>query len=611
MNRFLCLTIAAALSLAAQPRAETNLLATLRRDHPRLLVKPGEFEQLKEAIAHDPQLQQWQAALRQKADKVLREPPSRYEIPDGKRLLATSRRVLTRVQLLAWMYRTEGGRPYAERAWRELETAAGFKDWNPSHFLDTAEMTHAFAIGYDWLYDVWTPAQRATLRTAIIEKGFKPGLAVYQRKSGWHTCHHNWNQVCNGGLTTGALAIGDEAPEPAGEILRHALASVPLAMAEYGPDGGWPEGPGYWHYATMYNVAMIATLESALGTDFRLAAIPGFSETGLFPIYMSGATGLSFNFADCGEGELRPSELFWLARKFQRPEYAAYQQRKATPGPLDILWHTTPTNHPPELPLDKLFRHVEVVSMRGAWNDPNTIFVGFKAGDNKANHSHLDLGSFVLEASGIRWVSDLGSDNYNLPGFFGKTRWDYYRLRAEGHNTLVLNPGKNPDQNPRAETRITRFESKPQRAFAIANLTAAYAPHAKLVQRGLALLDRRQVLVQDEILAEQPADLWWFMHTPADIALAPNGQTATLTMKKTSGKLIVQLLAPAEARFTVMDAKPLSSSPNPEGQAKNNKFRKLAIHLPSVTATRLAVAFTPCTDADLPMPPAVTPLSQW
>ena len=28
-----------------------------------------------------------------------------------------------------------------------------FEDWNPSHFLDVAEMTAGLAIGYDWLYD--------------------------------------------------------------------------------------------------------------------------------------------------------------------------------------------------------------------------------------------------------------------------------------------------------------------------------------------------------------------------------------------------------------------------------------------------------------------------
>src|SRR6185436_3671178 len=103
-----------------------------------------------------------------------------------------------------------------------------------------------------------------------------------------------------------------------------------------------------------------------------------------------------------------------------------------------------------------------------------SIFAAFKAGDNQANHSHLDLGSFVLDALGVRWAVDLGADNYNLPGYFGEQRWNYYRLRAEGQNTLVINPGAGPDQDSSAASRIVRFEMSDERSFAIADLTPAY-----------------------------------------------------------------------------------------------------------------------------------------
>jgi hypothetical protein len=63
--------------------------------------------------------------------------------------------------------------------------------------------------------------------------------------------------------------------------------------------------------------------------------------------------------------------------------------------------------------------------LRSEWENPQALCVAFKAGDNKANHSHLDLGSFVFDAAGVRWAMDLGADNYNLPGYFGKQRWDY------------------------------------------------------------------------------------------------------------------------------------------------------------------------------------------
>src|ERR1035437_8540127 len=172
----------------------TNILSRLNRAHPRLLATTEDFAQLKQRIASDSKLQSWHASLRSQAQEILTASPSRYEIPDGLRLLATSRRVVNRVYTLALLYRLDGDKQYAERAWQELAAAASFPDWNPRHFLDTAEMTHAFAIGYDWLYDVWTPEQRATLQQAMVEKGLKPSFPIYRARRWWAVAHPNWNQ---------------------------------------------------------------------------------------------------------------------------------------------------------------------------------------------------------------------------------------------------------------------------------------------------------------------------------------------------------------------------------------------------------------------------------
>jgi hypothetical protein len=180
------------------------------------------------------------------------------------------------------------------------------------------------------------------------------------------------------------------------------------------------------------------------------------------------------------------------------------------------------------LTLDKYFRGVDVVTMRNTWDDANGVFVAFKAGDNRAGHSHLDLGSFVLDALGKRWAVDLGADDYNSPGYFDTSgqRWTYYRMRTKGHNTLVLKPSSAPDQNPTAAARIARFETNANRTFAIADLTPAYSCYAQ-INRGIAL-DGTQIIVQDDITAKQALDLWWFMHTSADIQLNNTKTVAVL-----------------------------------------------------------------------------------
>jgi hypothetical protein len=412
-------------------------------------------------------------------------------------------------------------------------------------------------------------------------------------------------------MTVGALAIAEDEAKLAEEILQAAIASLPLAMRSYAPDGAWGEGPGYWNYATTYNVLMLAALESALGDDRGLANLEGFRDTGLFPLYTTSPIGRAFNFADSGDRIGHADCLLWLARRFDRPVYTWFATHIARPAAPAMIWYRTPGQDPAAagLPLDKHWRGIEVATFRSVWNDPQALFFGIQAGSNQVNHNHLDLGTFVLDALGQRWAVDLGADNYNLPGYFGRKRYDYYRLRAEGHNTLVLNPGVETDQDPRATARITRFATRSERAFAVADLTPAYARHAQRVERGVAMLDRRAVLVQDEVEAQR-ADLWWFMHTTAKIELTDDGRSATLRLGK--AQLRAQLLAPANARFEVRDATPFSSLPQPEGQNANRGVRKLTVHLPGVDRLQLAVLFAPCTEEPRAAArPALVPLADW
>ncbi len=115
------------------------------------------------------------------------------------------------------------------------------------------------------------------MREAIVEKGLKPGLTVYNSWTAWAGYNwpakiDNWNIVCNSGLALGALAVADEEPKIAGEILARGIASVPKALKQSAPDGGWGEGPMYWEYATLYE-AMYLIAGTACGTDFGLGDI--------------------------------------------------------------------------------------------------------------------------------------------------------------------------------------------------------------------------------------------------------------------------------------------------------------------------------------------------
>lgn len=589
----------------------SSVLKTLRAGHPRLIATNEDIARAKSLAASDPTARQYLESVRRHGEQILAQPPVEYKLI-GPRLLDKSRTALDRVYTLATLYRLDGDAKWLERAKKELLTVAAFPDWHPPHFLDTAEMTHAAAIGYDWLYDALTPDERKTLRTAIVEFGLKPGLAAYGGKapfSWWAKSEFNWNQVCNGGLILGALAIADAEPEIASQIVSSALRSLPRAMASFAPDGGWIEGPGYWGYTVQYTTALLAGLTSALGTDFGISQATGFDGAGTFRLCFVGPTGKTFNYADAGEGAGDEPPMYWLARRFHQPLYAGEARRSAGRGgsALDLLWYEPSTGDVKSAgaPRDNVFRAVNVAFLRSAWEDPSALWVGFKGGDNAANHAHLDLGAFVFDALGERWVSNLGGDNYNLPGYFGKERWTYYRLNTHGQNTLLLNDA---NQAVKAKAPLVAFSGSAEHPYVVADLTAGYASQgATRVQRGIALVNgRRGLLVQDEFAATSPAEYRWQVHTRATVTT--DGATATLTQ---NGKTLkAYALSPAGAAFAVESAAPpqINGGQGPQ-QNPNAGFQRLVVRLPEKTsAARVAVLLAP---ADAPASASVTPLEEW
>jgi hypothetical protein len=575
-------TFLGALAMTPAASAQTaEPLRTLRREHPRLIASDADLNRIRALIHSNAGARALHKILAAKADEIESEPPVEYKLI-GPRLLDKSRRALDRIYTLALMHRLSTKRRYLDRALSEMRAAAAFPDWNPSHFLDVAEMTHAFAIGYDWLYPALADSDRAWIRKAIVEKGLEPGLEIYRAHRWWTVVSHNWNQVCNGGMTLGALAIADEEPERASEVLRSALESLPRAMASYAPDGGWAEGPGYWDYATRYTTYMLAALDSALGADFGLSNAKGFSDAGRFRIYFTGPTGLSFNYADSHPNVRSSACMFWLARRFSNPVYAWQEQDLLRGGkdgePLDLVWYRTESTSPQAAawPLEAYFSGVNVAFLRSAWQDPEATFVAVKGGDNAANHSHLDLGAFVLDANGVRWAVDLGSDDYNLPQYFGKLRWTYYRLRTESHNTVLID-GANQNTKANAPLRAGKNAATIDLADANPDRLAAWTRTVAL--RG------RNVTITDAIAARsEPVEALWGMVTPAEVEL--QGRAAEL--RSNGRRLAARIASPEDARFYIV------STRAPEPQNPNEGTRKLVVRLPAkVRATTIEVTLSP------------------
>ena len=230
--------------------------------HPRLLLKKGDITAMKEFCDRSANAKEVHNRIISTADGYLSAMPVTRQMT-GRRLLQVSREALKRIFYLSYAYLTTDDVRYAARAEREMLAICEFEDWNPSHFLDVGEMTMALAIGYDWLYRYLPVHSRSIIGTAIYEKGLR---ASENDKQAWFfRSDNNWNQVCNAGMIYGALATMERAPEYCKALIAKCLESNPIAQECYEPDGGYPEGFGYWDYGTGFEVMLVAALQSALG----------------------------------------------------------------------------------------------------------------------------------------------------------------------------------------------------------------------------------------------------------------------------------------------------------------------------------------------------------
>lgn len=572
-----------------------EILRTLKSAHPRLMLDTAKIRSLRTLVKEDEVAKATYEKIKSDAEKTLRKKPVFYDLRDGRRLIYVSGDVWERIQCLSFSFLMTDDRKYVDRAWVELESASEFKDWNPDHFLDTAIMTASFAVALDWLWSEWTPEQRETLRQSIVKLGLTPAMKVYESERGWAKVTNNWNQICNGGIGMGALAVADTDPELAGKILHNALKSLPIMMRSHAPDGGGHEGLGYWSFGSHYNIMLMDSLESALGTDFGLSQIDGFRQSGDYQIYLSGTNRLFFDFGDCTLKPASTPQHFWMGQRYRIPHYSRYRHDAISHGGgglFDLLWLDASAKDFPSgsLPLDKHFRNVEVASMRDSWTDGDGFIVAMQGGDNGESHRHLDLGSFILEAEGVRWIIDSGKEPETYQRHRNhEERTSYYRIRAEGHNTLVFDPDRDPDQDPRGKATFTGFVSEKTRALATLDLSNVYGKNAGKVTRTFTLERGSGFTVTDKIKRNKPSEVWSFFHTEAKVELSGDKRSALL--RQGDKTLRVSLALPADAVFEVKPADPFPSSPNPAKQQSNEDRRKLAVHLSGAKDVEITVHF--------------------
>lgn len=496
---------------------------------------------------------------------------------------------------------------YLDRAYAELEAVSTFPDWNPFHHLDTCEMMAAVSVGYDWLYNFFTPEQRAVIENGMMKNGlYDSYLGMLSEGSLMRFAFYvtnNHGTVDNAGLLMASLAFMDVYPKECAWLGANSLRGMEENIYRWAPEGVWYEGAGYWELTMQFTAKWLDTLETYFVTDLGMGNLEGMDMAAMAELQSQSPIAI-YNFADAIEQSIYVPEMFYLANRYN----TAGVYKAVIDGlkgnwtdnedvGLGMLWYDPAMNTEGEtLGLDYMMESIDTLLMRDTWDSQEPTFVGIHAGKTILEHSQLDGGSFIYENSGVRWAVDPGMGDYNSLGYFesdvGGNRWIHLRNRAEGHNTIITSPeGKHEDHKIFSFADQTIVMQKPKGVISKVDMTELLYDVSEAT-RGFAFTDNRQSLVvRDELSLTKETDVYWFMQSKATGEI--DGNSIILSQNGVAVKVEWTASAPIEATYEPISALP--TSPQQLDKWNGSGIRRLALKMTTDGDADITVKITPVT----------------
>ena len=147
----------------------------------------GGVNRIRRLVSSDPWAKSVAAEILQRADALHEAPLIEPQIRNRaqRSCFRRARALAERVHTFGMAWFLEGRSTHtADGSSAELEAAAQFPDWNRTHFIDTAEMMAAVALGRDWLRGFLTASQQKAIDAAIVRHGLIPAAGIAARRIG-------------------------------------------------------------------------------------------------------------------------------------------------------------------------------------------------------------------------------------------------------------------------------------------------------------------------------------------------------------------------------------------------------------------------------------------
>lgn len=433
--------------------------------------------------------------------------------------------------LLAFMYQLTGEVRYAEKSFEFADALAELPSWmikahefsiiydrvwpwnsrlNDDNVVFTYDIRSGLmgiemALVYDWCYDVFNKRQRDRIRNALYEKIILPVRNNYDYQW-WATSYKcNWCGICFSGLGVASLAMLTEDPSLS-DVVAESYNRIGYFLNNFGTDGAWQEGRGYWAYGMSETAYFMESLRKISNGKFNLFAHDRIQKAPVdFALY-----GLTGEFGD-GEGDPvgRTYLINKLVEQTSNREGAWYRNHflKEGTGIFDLIWPRPVVGEEAPKTASKHFHSIDWAFMRSGFFDPNTVTVACKAGYNDdPHHGHLDIGQFMVYWQNEYFIKDLGNIAYDEQYFTGD-RWNYPNASSAGHNLIFVNGEQQKSAKYKDSAweegvggKILEFRTSEKRDYTLMDPTNAYpGQHLKKWRRHIVLEKPNAVLVLDEI----------------------------------------------------------------------------------------------------------------
>ncbi|MFB3891780.1 MAG: heparinase II/III family protein [Phycisphaerae bacterium] len=523
--------------------------------HPHLYFEPGDVESLRRKM-EDPMFKDDWQAIRKSAESSLEGPPIRK----GRQVQALAE-AAGAAGRCAFVYRLTGDGRFGKRA-REICDAIlasdgwtgdflGMKAGHARFHLETAAICQGLAMAYDMLAPDMTPAERKRFAQTCYDKALKTFLeechgAMNPYLNGNRAM--NWLAVLSGAAGCLFISLDGDGMDFTREI-EIARAHVLRFIEWYDDDGSAVEHGGYWVYGMGQALHFLQAL-NVNGWPEIMHQRSRKLQRVAYPILYGCIGGKNvINFSDDSYGPLsggRDAALL-LAAAFKDRHLQWWAGQLPTGGELGFI--TGDPNlkaaPPDDLPTCMVFQRTGIGVLRASMTDPDTLFMGIKAGRARGNiyddpHCQFDLNTIVLDAFGQSLLADPGY-GHDWTGDMSVMDPKHPTNSTPPHNTVLVD-GKGQDAQFNPLAWLDDLSPSKDIDYVVSRVEQGYGPKVARFDRHVYFVDKRFYVMLDDIELTSPGTVTWSFHGPKEGKLAAS-QPATITNGQARLRMIPQTTA--------------------------------------------------------------------